>query len=174
MRVNLSGMPELRLGLNDKVLFDNTGRSMLSAVYYMHLETNVIVAAGRGQKSVELEDVKFHQCVRLSKFESDRTISFIPPDGDFELLSYRLSTQVKPLFWVDCSVQNFKNSRLEYSVKVKSQFKSKSIANNVQILVPAPEDAACPKFKVIVIGPGYICVGADVIEDVDWTRSVRS
>lgn len=26
MRVFLSGMPELRLGLNDKVLFENTGR----------------------------------------------------------------------------------------------------------------------------------------------------
>lgn len=26
MRVYLSGMPELRLGLNDKVLFENTGR----------------------------------------------------------------------------------------------------------------------------------------------------
>ena len=26
MRIFLSGMPELRLGLNDKVLFDNTGR----------------------------------------------------------------------------------------------------------------------------------------------------
>ena len=26
MRVFLSSMPELRLGLNDKVLFDNTGR----------------------------------------------------------------------------------------------------------------------------------------------------
>lgn len=29
MRVFLSGMPELRLGLNDKVLFDNTGREYL-------------------------------------------------------------------------------------------------------------------------------------------------
>ncbi|XP_078010184.1 AP-1 complex subunit mu-1 isoform X3 [Phascolarctos cinereus] len=72
MRVFLSGMPELRLGLNDKVLFDNTGRGK--------------------SKSVELEDVKFHQCVRLSRFENDRTISFIPPDGEFELMSYRLNT----------------------------------------------------------------------------------
>ena len=39
-----------------------------------------------------MEDVKFHQCVRLSRFENDRTISFIPPDGEFELMSYRLST----------------------------------------------------------------------------------
>lgn len=43
---------------------------------------------------MELEDVKFHQCVRLSRFDNDRTISFIPPDGDFELMSYRLHTQV--------------------------------------------------------------------------------
>lgn len=74
MRVYLSGMPELRLGLNDKVLFESTGRGK--------------------SKSVELEDVKFHQCVRLSRFENDRTISFIPPDGEFELMSYRLSTHV--------------------------------------------------------------------------------
>ena len=29
MRVYLSGMPELRLGLNDKILFENTGRKFL-------------------------------------------------------------------------------------------------------------------------------------------------
>ncbi|KAG8148130.1 putative AP-1 complex subunit mu-2-like protein, partial [Naja naja] len=73
LKVFLSGMPELRLGLNDRVLFELTGRGK--------------------NKSVELEDVKFHQCVRLSRFDNDRTISFIPPDGDFELMSYRLSTQ---------------------------------------------------------------------------------
>jgi hypothetical protein len=39
--------------------------------------------------------VKFHQCVRLSRFENDRTISFVPPDGEFELMSYRLNTQVR-------------------------------------------------------------------------------
>lgn len=49
---------------------------------------------GGKSKSVELEDVKFHQCVRLSRFENDRTISFIPPDGEFELMSYRLNTHV--------------------------------------------------------------------------------
>lgn len=52
-----------------------------------------------------MEDVKFHQCVRLSRFENDRTISFIPPDGEFELMSYRLSTPVKPLIWVEAAVR---------------------------------------------------------------------
>jgi hypothetical protein len=50
-------------------------------------------AAGK-TKTVEIEDIKFHQCVRLTRFENDRTISFIPPDGEFDLMSYRLQTQV--------------------------------------------------------------------------------
>ena len=60
-----------------------------------HCDQVLFESTGRGKsKSVELEDVKFHQCVRLSRFENDRTISFIPPDGEFELMSYRLNTHV--------------------------------------------------------------------------------
>lgn len=57
----------------------------------------MLLRSGGKSKSVELEDVKFHQCVRLSRFENDRTISFIPPDGEFELMSYRLNTHVSTL-----------------------------------------------------------------------------
>jgi AP-1 complex subunit mu len=73
MKSFLSGMPELKLGLNDKALFDMTGRT------------------SKG-KLIEMEDIKFHQCVRLNKFESERNITFIPPDGEFELMTYRLDT----------------------------------------------------------------------------------
>lgn len=96
---------------------------------------------------MELEDVKFHQCVRLSRFESERTISFIPPDGEFELMSYRLSATIKPLIWVEVSVEKYAHSRVEFMVKAKSQFKRQSIANHVEIMVPVPSDADSPKFK---------------------------
>jgi AP-1 complex subunit mu len=105
------------------------------------------MSAARG-KSIEMEDVKFHQCVRLSRFENDRTISFIPPDGEFELMSYRLSTPVKPLVWVEASVESHRGSRVEYMVKVRGQFKRRSTANNVEIYVPVPDDADSPKFRV--------------------------
>lgn len=127
MRVYLSGMPELRLGLNDKVLFESTGRGK--------------------SKSVELEDTKFHQCVRLSRFENDRTISFIPPDGEFELMSYRLNTHVKPLIWVESVIERHAHSRIEFMIKAKSQFKRRSTANNVEIIISVPQDADSPKFK---------------------------
>lgn len=142
MKCYLSGMPELRLGLNDKVMFESTGRGK-SASYSWPSDAS----AARG-KSIEMEDVKFHQCVRLSRFENDRTISFIPPDGEFELMSYRLSTQVKPLVWVEASVESHRGSRVEYMVKVRGQFKRRSTANNVEIYVPVPDDADSPKFRV--------------------------
>ena len=99
MRVFLSGMPELKLGLNDKISFDATGDgSGGGGGGGGGGGDGGSGGGGGGKKGVELEDVKFHQCVRLARFETDRTISFIPPDGEFDLMSYRLSTPVKPLF----------------------------------------------------------------------------
>lgn len=133
MKSYLSGMPELKLGLNDKLLFEQTGRP-----------------ATKG-KSVEMEDIKFHQCVRLARFENDRTISFIPPDGEFELMSYRLNTHVKPLIWIEAVVDpGHSKSRLEYMIKAKSQFKSRSVANNVEIIIPVPSDVDSPSFKTSI------------------------
>eukprot|EP00742_Colponemidia_sp_Colp-10_P000435 GILJ01000476.1.p1 GENE.GILJ01000476.1~~GILJ01000476.1.p1 ORF type:complete len:427 (-),score=74.81 GILJ01000476.1:190-1470(-) len=133
MKSFLSGMPELKLGLNDKLLFEASGRPN----------------ANKG-KAVEMEDIKFHQCVRLARFENDRTISFIPPDGEFELMSYRLNTHVKPLIWIEAVVEPHSHSRIEYMIKAKAQFKSRSVANNVEIIIPVPNDADTPTFKTSI------------------------
>jgi len=125
----LSGMPDLRLGLNDRVQFDSS-RSVV-----------------KKNNAIEMEDVKFHQCVRLSTFENEGTISFVPPDGEFELMSYRLTSHIKPLIWVEAIVKSHQHSRVEYLVKARSQFKARSTANNVRIFVPVPPDADSPKFR---------------------------
>ena len=36
-----------------------------------------------------VSDSSFHPCVRYAKFEQDKIISFVPPDGNFELMKYR-------------------------------------------------------------------------------------
>merc|ERR1719276_618988 len=138
MKSFLSGMPELKLGLNDKLMFEATGRPSTKG------------------KAVELEDIKFHQCVRLARFENDRTISFIPPDGEFDLMTYRLNTHVKPLIWVEAVVEPHKGSRIEYMIKTRSQFKSRSVANNVEIHIPVPPDVDSPSFKSSVGNVTYL------------------
>uniref|UniRef100_A0A8C1XKX9 Adaptor related protein complex 1 subunit mu 3 n=1 Tax=Cyprinus carpio TaxID=7962 RepID=A0A8C1XKX9_CYPCA len=120
LKVVLSGMPELRLGLNDKVLFEITGLTI------------VILWIG---------------CIHHCSAPLNTGLFFIPPDGESELMSYRLNTTVKPLIWIESVIEKFSHSRVEIKVKARSQFKSRSTANNVSILVPVPSDADSPKFK---------------------------
>jgi AP-1 complex subunit mu len=53
-------------------------------------------------------------------------------------MSYRLDIRVKPLFTVDVIVESPSNTRIRFVIKVKSNYKEKSIANNVDIFVPVP------------------------------------
>ncbi|KAK4358261.1 hypothetical protein RND71_023871 [Anisodus tanguticus] len=128
MRTYLSGMPECKLGLNDRMLLEAQGRTTKG-------------------KAIDLDDIKFHQCVRLARFENDRTISFIPPDGAFDLMTYRLGTQVKPLIWVEAQVERHSRSRMEIVVKARSQFKERSTATNVEIELPVATDATNPNVR---------------------------
>lgn len=46
-----------------------------------------------------LEDVAFHQCVRYARFDAERVVSFVPPEGEFELMRYRVHQQAQlPLY----------------------------------------------------------------------------
>ncbi|SCU90268.1 LAMI_0E01332g1_1 [Lachancea mirantina] len=136
VKSRLSGMPDLKLGLNDKGIF-TSGTDLADGT-----------APPTTKKSnIELEDLKFHQCVRLSKFENEKIITFIPPDGDFELMNYRLTTPIKPLIWCDVKIQVHSRSRIEIHCRAAAQIKKKSTANNVEITIPVPEDVDSPKFR---------------------------
>lgn len=43
--------------------------------------------------------MSLHQCVRFNRWEANKVISFIPPDGNFELLKFRYTGQCSvPLY----------------------------------------------------------------------------
>ena len=128
MKALLSGMPNLKLGLNDKIFYEISGKTTPN-------------------KTIEMDDLKFHNCVNMNKFETERIIEFIPPDGSFTLMSYRLNTQLKPLIWVEVNINQVTQTKIEYNVKSKSNYKNKSIAHNVEIAIPVPNDLKNPIFK---------------------------
>jgi len=39
------------------------------------------------------DDVSFHPCVRFKRWELERILSFVPPDGNFRLMSYHIGSQ---------------------------------------------------------------------------------
>lgn len=146
MKAQLSGMPECKLGLNDKFTpwqAHNTSR------------------AGQLQNT---EDLNFHRCVKLDKFSSDRSIVFVPPDGRFELLSYRISSSMPPLIWVTVKRTVIGNTRIKYDVQLSTKFKERFTAHEIKVCIPVDADATKPETQCKI---GEI-VYAPESESINW------
>ena len=83
----------------------------------------------------------------LSICASNQLCKHVQTNGFMSYRTYRLSQNVKPLIWVECLVEKHSRSRTEYMVKARSQFKERSSATNVEILLPLPPDAITPNVR---------------------------
>ncbi|KAJ8092756.1 clathrin associated protein complex medium subunit [Marasmius tenuissimus] len=119
MRAYLTGTPECKFGLNDKLVIDRNDKGTVS-------------------DAVELDDCQFHQCVRLNDFDADRSISFIPPDGEFELMKYRATSNVKLPLRVIPTVTEIGTTKVSYDVTIKTNFHNKLSATGVVLRIPTP------------------------------------
>ncbi|GAB5370243.1 hypothetical protein AAMO2058_001475600 [Amorphochlora amoebiformis] len=137
MKTCLSGMPTCKFGLNDKV----------------RLERNPNQA--RTTKGIVIDDITFHRCVRLGKFDQDRTISFTPPDGTFELMKYRVTSNISLPFKVIAIVNERGRNRVEYDIKIKPNFSEKLFATKVIVKIPVPPNATA-KQKHIKVKSGRV------------------
>lgn len=113
MKAFLSGMPDIKLGLNDK-----------------------------------LEDVTFHPCVNLGRFNAEKVVSFVPPDGEFELMKYRCTEGITLPFKAVAMITEHGRTRLDVTVKVKSAYPTKVFATNFVLLVPVPDQTARATFNI--------------------------
>ncbi|USP78572.1 ap-2 complex subunit mu-1 [Curvularia clavata] len=136
MRAYLSGTPECKFGLNDRLTLGEDHLQQPSGNKAGAKATRA--AAG----SVTLEDCQFHQCVKLGKFDSDRIISFIPPDGEFELMRYRATENVNLPFKVHAIVNEIGKTKVEYSIAIRANYGSKLFATNVVVRIPTPLNTA--------------------------------
>ena len=66
----------------------------------------------------------------------------MPPDGEFQLMTYRITENVNLPFRVLPVVKELGRTRLEINVKVKSMFTFKLFATNVVIKIPLPKNTA--------------------------------
>jgi AP-2 complex subunit mu-1 len=138
MRAYLSGTPECKFGLNDQLLLAQSGADPDAIGNQDGRKKATRAAAG----SVTLEDCQFHQCVKLGQFDTDRTISFVPPDGEFELMRYRATENVNLPFKVHAIVREVGTTKVEYSIAIKANYGNKLFATNVVVRIPTPLNTA--------------------------------
>jgi len=137
MKSYLSGMPECKFGMNDKLVVDKQNKSSA-------LDTSADAGNKKNtsKAGIAIDDCTFHQCVKLSKFESERSISFIPPDGEFELMKYRTTKDISLPFRVIPLVREVGRTKMEVKVVLKSHYKPSILGQKIEVRIPTPPSTA--------------------------------
>lgn len=117
MKSFLSGNPELRLALNE----------------------DLVIGKGSGAYgSVVLDDCNFHECVHLDEFEASRTLHFIPPDGEFSVLNYRVTADFAPPFRIFPVIEESGPYKLEVICVIRADIPDGNSGTNVSVRIPVP------------------------------------
>ena len=127
MKDYLSGMPECKIGFNDKVTIESDSNRNVS-----NAKTS----------SIEVDDMVFHQCVKLTNFANDRAISFTPPDGEFELMRYRKTENIGIPFTITPMVHDLPGNKLVIRVNVRSTYDAKLSATPLILSIPLPDNTS--------------------------------
>ncbi|CCC69348.1 hypothetical protein NCAS_0C03580 [Naumovozyma castellii] len=156
LETHLSGTPICQFGLNDSLSVSGVDSDMYGSHNHNHhfgdvnfdkTDKKQLSMASVG--SVILEDCKFHQCVSLDKFDKDRIIKFVPPDGSMELMKYHVRDNLNLPFKVSPIVTNTRNgTALEYRITMKSLFPGRLSAKNVALHIPVPPNTMDCKINV--------------------------
>jgi len=82
----------------------------------------------------------FHPCVRHNKYEQTKNLSFIPPDGSFKLMSYRVKGQMSLPISVSPKII-FSNGQYKVNVTALCKVTGKTL-EDVVILIPFPKNSS--------------------------------
>ncbi|XP_031264839.1 AP-4 complex subunit mu [Pistacia vera] len=127
MKSYLTGNPEIRLALNDDLSIGKDGRSIYD------------YRSSSGPGAVVLDDCNFHESVRLDSFDLDRTLSLVPPDGEFPVMNYRMTQEFKPPFRINTLIEEAGALKAEVIIKISAEFPSNITANTVVVEMPLPK-----------------------------------
>ena len=85
-----------------------------------------------------IDDCSFHPCVRYQRFERDQVVSFVPPDGLFELMRYSIAAEKRANFSppIDCQAQwNVASSSPSISGQSNSFSKEEKSESSARLMV---------------------------------------
>lgn len=108
-----------------------------------------------------IDDCSFHPCVRYNRFDRDKVVSFVPPDGEFELMRYRVNLQGNvsaPLYCqpsLDFDYSQDRGSmailigqRLQSSLIFPGQKKQILVVEDVSVIIPFSRNVRTANFTV--------------------------
>ena len=150
MKSYLAGNPELRLALNEDLGIGKNHGSY---------------------GSVTLDDINFNDCVNQNEWDPQRTLSFVPPDGEFDVLNYRITGDFTTPFRIFPSIEEVEPKKLEITVLIRAEMPQNHFGANVAIEIPMPKCTAVASCAVIS-SPGTGHTNAEFVRSdgkILWT-----
>mmetsp|Transcript_22213 Transcript_22213/g.38009 ORF Transcript_22213/g.38009 Transcript_22213/m.38009 type:complete len:453 (+) Transcript_22213:117-1475(+) len=130
----LAGNPPIKIKLNDDLMIgrrDTQASGGLAALGAGRVDSGVVF----------LDDCQFHEVANLESFDTDRTITLVPPEGEFALLNYRTSSGIKPPFRLQTSLEADPTSETKalLTLRLWCEIPPERAASGLEIEVPTPK-----------------------------------
>jgi len=142
MKSYLAGNPELKLALNEELVIGKTGA-----------RTPAGGGAAGGFGAVEIDDCNFHECVKLTDFDSLRILSLVPPDGEFVVMNYRITGDFRTPFRIFPFFELTSPYKVELIIKVRADIPEHNYGGNVLVVVPLAKSTSS---VVCQLGTGVV------------------
>ncbi|KAG8459283.1 hypothetical protein KFE25_014128 [Diacronema lutheri] len=161
-------------------------KSFLKGQPHVHLALNedLAIASGAGTRAsagggasalygaVHLDDINFHECVSLERFESERVLTLSPPSGEFVVMNFRIGTlrserQLPFRLWP--TVHVLTDLKKELQLTVKADFPDKLHAVNVRVSFTLPKSVTSATVSL----PASAVRGAQAATYTEATRLVE-
>jgi len=88
-----------------------------------------------------LDDVSFHPCVRYNRYEQHKVVSFVPPDGQFKLMNYRVKGQLQLPIYVKPQI-TWNQSGGRVSIMVGTKNTGGKPVEEMVVTIPFPKSIA--------------------------------
>lgn len=82
-----------------------------------------------------IDDTSFHPCVRYARWEQSKIVSFVPPDGAYKLMEYRVRSQITFPIYVRPTV-SFMDGSGKISVVVSAKVSSDLVVEELKLVIP--------------------------------------
>jgi len=123
MKSYLTGSPQLHLALNNELVISGGSQR-----------------AGYGM--IELDNVNFHECVNVDKFESERMLVLEPPHGEFVLMNFHIGSmrhEGQIPFRVQPMLTALSEYKQELRLQIRAEFPDKFHGANVKVVFTVPK-----------------------------------
>lgn len=114
-------------------------------VFYCSLDMPDLILVFKNSRVIG--DVGLHNCVRYKRWESERVISFVPPEGVFQLMTYRARENVVIPLYIQPQIHfNRDGGSVSVMVGLKPHVTDKAV--ECRITIPFSADLGNAKFEL--------------------------